>query len=142
MIIKLDSDIVALNQLHHIPLFNLLIINLKDTLTGSTAHTLILKYIQNPFSVVTGIFKLYTVNNNDYYESSTYTLPVFQAGSFGSPKLNIDHLQTQFPYANYSISFTTSKYIPSGSSIKVAFPLISFDFRLAYCTDLSSTLIG
>ena len=143
MVIKLDSDVVALNLLHHIPLFNLLVINLKDTFSGpSVAHTLILIYIQNPYSVITGDFKFYTVKNNDYYESSTYTLPGLEAGSFGSVKLNVDHLQTQFPYANFSISFTTSKYIPAGSSIKVAFPVINFDFRLAYCTDLSFMLIG
>jgi len=103
---------------------------------------LILNYIQNPVSVITGLFTLYTINSNDYYESSSFALPSLQAGSFLSINFLIDQLQIQFPYTNYTVVFTTSKYIPVNSKILVTFPPTTYDFTLAYCTGLSSTLQG
>ena len=143
MIFKLDGTIITQNQIHLKPIFNLIIINLNTILTGPLQdHTLILNYIQNPLSVVTGSFIVYTIESNDYYESSTFVLPALQAGAFQSVSLLIDKLQMSFPFTNYTVVLTTSKTIPAGSLIKLIFPALVFDFSRAYCTDLSSNLIG
>ena len=144
MIVSLDGVTVTQDLLHNFPLFNQLVINLANDLTEPfIQHTLILKYIINPVSVVTGTFTLYTVNNNNYDEISTFSIPTLQSGSFKTINLLIDQLQTKFPFANYTVRFTTSKYIPFGSKITVTFPSsVGYDFTGAYCVDISSTLQG
>lgn len=145
MAIQIDSTKITLNQLHHIPLFRMLVINLPSTLTGPAIdHTLTLGYIINPISVVPGgNFLLYTTSSRDFYESSSYSIPALVLGSFQSSELKIDYKQCAFPFANYSISFTTSKSVPSGSFIKVTFPGgLTFDLSLVSCKNLNNNLQG
>lgn len=145
MAIQIDSTKITLDKLHHIPLFNMLVINLPSTLTGPAIdHTLTLGYIINPISVVAGgTFSLYTTNSGDFYESSSYSIPSLVVGSFQSSELKVDNKQCAFPFANYSISFTTSKSIPSGSLIKVTFPGgFTFYLTLASCKNFNNNLQG
>lgn len=141
MSVLIDTTKVPLQNLHHIPLFKMLLINLPETLTGPTiSHKLTLTSIINPNSAVTGSFKVYITKNNDLYEKSTYTIPSLTAGSFSSSSLLINSRQTAFLYANYTFTFKNSKRIYAGSTIKVAFFINQFTFNYAYCKNLHSNL--
>lgn len=144
MIFTLDTTTtISRSSLHLINLFNMLVINLPIILTGPAFdHKIIMKYIQNPISVTTGSFQLYTILNNNYYETSNFVVPTLQPGTFKSINFAIDQLQTLFPYATHTVKFVTSKYIPAFSKIKVTYGASAFNFALAYCTDLSSNLEG
>jgi len=134
----LDGTAVAANKLHFAAAFNFFTIELASAL-ASGAHTIVVDQMSTPnASFAAGNFYLRTTQSSAYVNAVTFTMPALTPGAFATttPAMTIYPDQYDHPYALYTFTLTTSKYIPTTGSIVITFPAgYSLD-SYADCTEL------
>ena len=92
-------------------------------------HTVTLNFITTPISVQSAALTVKSIINHEFTEVFEFTFPALQAGEYEAESLalSIDNPQYNFPYANYTFAFTTTKEIPNTGSIVITFPGYNFD---------------
>ncbi|CAK70993.1 unnamed protein product (macronuclear) [Paramecium tetraurelia] len=124
LLVSIDGVYQDPEVIQYFPTFIFIMTKFSQLSNGIT-HNLIFERVDLPVSLPSSsvTHNIKTASGGQFADTATFTIPTLTKGSLLDISLTLSSDSQMHPYANYSISFTTSMKSYDGSMIIVDFPL-------------------